>query len=49
MFTMKRTNSAFMDIVTSEQVYYYKDKYGVEWMATYPYYPFNFRLKTKEK
>jgi len=26
-----------------------KDKYGVEWMANYPYYPFKFRTKTNDK
>lgn len=49
MFTMKRTKNSFRDIVTGEQVYFYKDTYGVEWMSTYPYYPFKFRVNTKEK
>lgn len=49
MFTMKRTKNSFRDIVTGEQVFHYKDKYGTEWMATYPYYPFKFRVNTKEK
>jgi hypothetical protein len=30
-------------------VCFYKDKYGVEWMSSYPYYPFKFRKKTKGK
>ena len=47
MFTMKRIlNSNFTDIVSGEQVFFYKDKYGEEYMAIYPYYPFNFRCKT---
>ena len=47
MFTMKRIlNSNFTDIVSGEQVFFYKDKYGEEYMAIYPYYPFNFRTKT---
>ena len=49
MFTMKRTKHSFRDIVTGEQVFHYKDKYDTEWMATYPYYPFKFRVNTKEK
>lgn len=48
MFTMKRTpKTSFTDAVSGELVYFYKDKYGVEWMASYPYYPFKFRTKTK--
>jgi len=47
MMTMKLTTSVgFRDVVSGEQVCYYKDKYGIEWMSTYPYYPFNFRIKT---
>ena len=47
MFTMKRTlKPSFTDIVSGEQVFFYKDKYGEEYMAIYPYYPFNFRCKT---
>ena len=47
MFTMKRIlNSNFTDIVSGEQVFFYKDKFGEEYMAVYPYYPFNFRTKT---
>jgi len=50
MFTMKRTlKTSFRDVVSGKQVYYYKDKYGTEWMANYPYYPFKFRTKTKER
>jgi hypothetical protein len=53
MFTMKRTlKPSFTDVVSGEQVFFYKDKYGEEYMAIYPYYPFNFRTKTfntKEK
>lgn len=46
MLTMKLTTSVgFRDVVSGEQVYYYKDRYGVEWMSAYPYYPFNFRIK----
>ena len=47
MFTMKRTlKPSFTDLVSGEQVFFYKDKYGEEYMAIYPYYPFNFRTKT---
>ena len=47
MFTMKRIlKPSFTDIVSGEQVFFYKDKYGEEYMAIYPYYPFNFRTKT---
>jgi hypothetical protein len=47
MFTMKRIlKPSFTDIVSGEQVFFYKDKYGEEYMAIYPYYPFNFRCKT---
>jgi hypothetical protein len=47
MFTMKRTQKpSFTDIVSGEQVFFYKDKYREEYMAIYPYYPFNFRSKT---
>jgi len=46
MFTMKRTDrSGFTDIVSGENVRYYKDKFGDEYMAAYPYYPFKFRVK----
>jgi hypothetical protein len=47
MFTMKRIlKPSFTDVVSGEQVFFYKDKYGEEYMAIYPYYPFNFRTKT---
>lgn len=50
MFTMKRTlKPSFTDVVSGTRVCFYKDKYGVEWMSSYPYYPFKFRTKTKEK
>ena len=49
MFTMKRTlKPSFTDVVSGTRVCFYKDKYGVEWMSSYPYYPFKFRKKTKE-
>lgn len=28
-----------------EQWWFYKDKYGQEWVASYPYYPLKFRMK----
>lgn len=47
MLTMKLTPRAgFRDVVSGEQVCYYKDKYGIEWMAAYPYYPLKFRTQT---
>ncbi len=47
MFTMKRTQKpSFTDVVSGEQVFFYKDIYGEEYMTIYPYYPFNFRCKT---
>ena len=50
MFTMKRTlKTSFRDSVSGTLVCFYKDKYGVEWMANYPYYPFKFRTKTNDK
>jgi len=50
MLTMKRTlKPSFRDAISGEQVFFYKDKYGVEWMAYYPYYPFKFRTKTIEQ
>jgi hypothetical protein len=50
MFTMKRTlKPSFRDVVSGTLVCFYKDKYGVEWMSSYPYYPFKFRKKTKGK
>ena len=36
----------FRDTISGEQVCYYKDKYGMEWMAAHPYYPLKFRVKT---
>ena len=49
MFTMKKTNRmGFTDIVSNKSVAFYVDKYGVEWMALYPYRPFRFRTKTIE-
>jgi len=50
MFTMKRTlKTSFVDKVSGETIFHYKDKYGTEWMAAYPYYPFKFRINTKER
>ena len=47
MLTMKRTlKPSLRDSISGEQVFFYEDKYGVEWMAYYPYYPFKFRTKT---
>jgi hypothetical protein len=37
---------SFIDIVSNKTVCFYKDKYGVEWMSIYPYYPFKFRTKS---
>ncbi len=50
MFTMKRTlKPSFVDVVSGETISFYKDKYGTEWMSEYPYYPFKYRVKTKER
>lgn len=46
MLTMKKTESAFRDVVSGESVYFYKDRYGTLWLAAYPYYPFKFRVKS---
>jgi len=47
MLTMKLTTRVgFRDTISGEQVCYYKDKYGMEWMASNPYYPLKFRVKT---
>jgi hypothetical protein len=49
MFTMKKTERVgFVDKVTNRDVCYYVDKYGDEWMANIPYYPFNFRVKIEK-
>lgn len=50
MFTMKRTlKTSFVDAVSGQTIFFYKDKYDTEWMSEYPYYPFKFRIKTEEK
>ena len=50
MLTMKRIlKPSLRDSISGEQVFFYEDKYGVEWMAYYPYYPFKFRTKTNDK
>jgi hypothetical protein len=49
MLTMKRTlKTSFVDKVSGKTVFFYKDKYGIEWMSEYPYYPFKFRAKTEK-
>ena len=48
MFTMKRTlKTSFVDKVSGKTVFFYKDKYGTEWISEFPYYPFKFRVKTE--
>lgn len=42
--TMKKTGSAFIDVVTGDVVHYWIDKYGQAWMAVNRW---GFRVKTK--
>lgn len=42
---MRRVGYNFTDKVSGEGVYDYIDKYGVKYMASYPFYPWSFRVK----
>lgn len=43
-FTMKKTGSAFVDVVTGDIVHYWKDCYGQAWLAVSKW---GFRVSTK--
>lgn len=46
---MKNTGRClFVDKVSGEEVFLYVDKYGDEYMANYPFFPWSFRCKTDE-
>ena len=48
--TMKNTGRClFVDRVSGEEVFLYVDKYNIEYMANYPFFPWSFRCKRKEK
>jgi hypothetical protein len=42
--TMKKTGSAFVDVVTGDIVHYWKDYYGQAWLAVTRW---GFRVSTK--
>jgi hypothetical protein len=44
-FTMKCKCYNFTDKVSSKEVFDYVDKYGDEYMANHPFYPWSFRIK----
>lgn len=44
-FTMKYIKTEFVDIVSGESICSYIDKYNDIYLASYPFYPFNFRIK----
>lgn len=44
-FTMKLKSYNFIDRVSGREVFDYVDKYGDEYMANYPFYPWSFRVK----
>ncbi len=43
--TMKPKYCDFIDKVSGKKVFHYIDKYGDEYMANYPFYPWSFRVK----
>ena len=46
--TMKMVSYNFIDKVTGREVFNYVDKYGDEYMANYPFYPWSFRVKIEK-
>lgn len=46
LLTMKRIHCLFIDMVTGEEVFLYRDCYGDEWMANFNYW--SFRVKRGE-
>jgi hypothetical protein len=42
---MKRKYCDFIDKVSGKEVFHYIDKYGDEYMANHPFYPWSFRVK----
>lgn len=47
-FTMKPITSLFYDSIGGNEVWLYRDKYGVEYMAYSGFWFFNFRVKTEQ-
>jgi hypothetical protein len=45
ILTMKLKSYNFIDRVSGREVFDYVDKYGDEYMANYPFYPWSFRVK----
>lgn len=43
--TMKRIKYLFVDMISGNAVFLYKDKYNDEWLANYPFLPWSFRVK----
>jgi|Wag4MinimDraft_6_1082665.scaffolds.fasta_scaffold114268_1 hypothetical protein len=43
-FTMKKVARLFRDCVSGDYVYLYTDKYGDEYLANSPFYPWSHRL-----
>ena len=44
--TMKNTGRClFLDIVSGKEVFLYVDKYNIEYMTNYPFFPWSFRTK----
>lgn len=47
--TMKNTGRClFVDKVSGKEVILYVDKYGDEYMANHPFFPWSFRCKTNK-
>lgn len=44
-FTMKIVSYNFTDSVNGKEVFNFIDKYGNIYMAHYPFFPWNFRVK----
>ncbi len=44
-FTMRHIGFNFTDAVSGKNVHNYVDKYGVQYLANYPFYPWGFRVK----
>jgi len=44
-FTMKCLRHIFNDVITEKGVYVYVDKYGDEYLAHYPFWPWSHRVK----
>lgn len=44
-FTMVNKGCAFIDMVSGREVFLYEDKYGVEWLAYFPFFPWSDRME----